>query len=65
MYHGTSSSGVDLEPLHLNSIHVGFFYVIFIVVGSFFMLNLFVGVVISTYNSEKEKLGKDFLLTQK
>ena len=27
------------------------------------MLNLFVGVVISTYNREKERLGKDILLT--
>ena len=30
---------------------------------SFFILNLFVGVVITTYSREKEKLGKNFLLT--
>jgi len=33
------------------------------VFGSFFILNLFVGVVISTFNREKEKLGKSFLLS--
>jgi hypothetical protein len=39
------------------------FYVLFIIIGNFFMTNLFVGVVISTYNREKEKLGKGYLLT--
>ena len=37
----------------------------FIIVGNFFVLNLFVGVVISTFYYEKEKLGKLFLLTKK
>jgi len=40
-----------------------FFFVVFMVIGSFFILNLFVGVVISTYNREKERLGKDFMLS--
>lgn len=35
------------------------------IVGCFFTLNLFVGVVISTFNREKERLGKNFLLTDK
>ena len=35
------------------------------IVGNFFLLNLFVGVVISTYNREKEVLGRNFLLTEK
>jgi hypothetical protein len=35
------------------------------VVGNFFLLNLFVGVVISSYNREKETLGKNFMLTEK
>jgi hypothetical protein len=29
-----------------------------------FTLNLFVGVVINTFDGEKEKLGKNFLLTE-
>ena len=39
-------------------------FILYIVVCSFFILNLFVGVVITTYNREKEKLGKNFLLTE-
>ena len=36
------------------------FYIIF---GAFFITNLFVGVVISTYNREKDRLGNNFLLS--
>ena len=64
MYVGISAVSIDHEPIHLNNIQVGIFFISFIIVGSFFMLNLFVGVVISTYNREKERLGKDILLTE-
>lgn len=40
------------------------FYMVFIVLGNFLILNLFVGVVISTFNREKEILGKGNLLSQ-
>lgn len=40
------------------------FFVMFMIVGSMFILNLFVGVVISTFNNEKERLGKNYLLTE-
>ena len=36
---------------------------IFVIVFVFFLLNLFVGVVVSTFNTEKERVGKNFLLT--
>lgn len=39
------------------------FFVFFIIIGSFFITNLFVGVVISSYNREKDNLGKNYLLT--
>jgi hypothetical protein len=35
------------------------------VVGSFFLLNLFVGVVISSFNRQKDLLGGNSLLTEK
>ncbi len=63
MYRGIAAAGIDLEPIPHRNMPVSLFFIGFIIVGSFFMLNLFVGVVISTYNREKEKLGKDFLLT--
>jgi len=33
--------------------------------GCFFFINLFVGVVVSTFNSEHDKLGGNNLLTDK
>jgi len=41
------------------------FFIAFVIFGAFFITNLFVGVVISAYNRESERLGKDFLLTDK
>lgn len=40
------------------------FFIFYIIVCSFFILNLFVGVVFSTYKREEAKLGKNFLLTE-
>ncbi|KAG6622290.1 Voltage-gated Ion Channel [Phytophthora cinnamomi] len=39
------------------------FFIAFMVVGSFFVMNVFVGVVIDNFNTIKAKLGGDFLLT--
>ena len=40
------------------------FFVVFLVVGEFCILNLFVGVIINAFNKERERLGRNFLLTQ-
>jgi hypothetical protein len=39
------------------------FFIIFLVVGEFCILNLFVGVIIGAFNKERERLGRNFLLT--
>ena len=65
MYRGAASRGLDTVPRPLSNMAAPFYFVLFIVVGNFFLLNLFVGVVISTYNREKEVLGRNFLLTEK
>ena len=65
MYRSAAATGVDQMPSELSDKWITFFFVSFIVVGNFFILNLFVGVVITTYNREKELLGKNFLLTEK
>lgn len=41
-----------------------FFFIGFMIIGSFFLLNLFVGVVISSFNREKDALGGVGLLTE-
>jgi methionine synthase I (cobalamin-dependent) len=43
------------------------YFIIFIIFGSFFTLNLFIGVIIENFNEQKKKLasnGKDLFLTE-
>lgn len=35
------------------------------ILGFFFFLNLFIGVVVSTFNAEQDKIGGNDLLTEK
>ncbi len=66
MYRGLEAQSIDLvaNPTQAKNPALAFFFISFMVIGSFFILNLYVGVVISTYNREKDKLGKNFLLTE-
>jgi hypothetical protein len=50
-------------PKKNNSVLQVLFFLIYVVAGALFILNLFVGVVISNFNIEKEKIQRDNLLT--
>jgi len=63
MYEAMGTRGHGLTKRHMSRQYLSVFFIVYILVCSFFILNLFVGVVITTYNREKEKLGKNFLLT--
>lgn len=65
MYLMAAATEVDYEGEKLHSIFWIFFCIFYIIVASFFLLNLFVGVVISTFNSEQDRLGGKDLLTDK
>jgi hypothetical protein len=65
MYQGMASRGIDRTPKDKNNPIMALYFIILIVIGSFFIMNLFVGIVISNFNREKERLGKNFLLTDK
>ena len=39
------------------------FFMCFILIAAFFIMNMFVGVIISAFNKEQDRLGKNFLLT--
>ena len=47
---------VDQQPVEDNNIAAYLFFIAFIVVGSFFVLNLFIGVIIDNFNSLKKKV---------
>lgn len=64
MYKAMAATKIDYMPKQYSNPYYSLYFVIFIVIGAFFITNLFVGVVISTYNREKEKIGHNFLLTE-
>jgi len=65
MYDGMSITGIESDFILKYKPYTSIFFVVFVIVGAFFTINLFVGVVISTYNREKEKIDKDFLLKER
>jgi energy-coupling factor transporter transmembrane protein EcfT len=57
MFIGTTVTEIDYVWRDgTNSFWVLYFF-IFMILGSFFLLNLFTGVVISSFNEQKDKLG--------
>ncbi|XP_069117322.1 sodium channel protein para-like isoform X6 [Argopecten irradians] len=50
-------TGDDKQPFRENSILYYLYFVFFIIFGSFFTLNLFIGVIIENFNQQKKKAG--------
>ncbi|TNV87903.1 hypothetical protein FGO68_gene16047 [Halteria grandinella] len=65
MYFCSSATDIDQVQVPRNNNFWIIFYIIYMIISCFFLLNLFVGVVISTFNSETDKLGGTNLLTSK
>ena len=59
-----SVSEDDLPSKEIQNPQVAIFFIAAVVIGNFFMMNLFIGVIITKYNREKELAGKDFMLTE-
>lgn len=63
MYKGTKVTEIDYERLDGNHPYWVFFFIAFIIIGSFFLLNLFVGVVHSSFKRQTDSLGGYNLMT--
>lgn len=44
------------QPLYEDNLYMYIYFVIFIIFGSFFTLNLFIGVIIDNFNQQKKKI---------
>ncbi|NXE38611.1 SCN5A protein, partial [Ptilorrhoa leucosticta] len=65
MYAAVDSREINEQPKFEIRLSMYVFFVIFIIFGSFFMLNLFIGVVISNFNQQRKKIsGKDLFLSE-
>ena len=65
MYACEASTEIDYVMADKNNIYWSIFFIAFIIISTFMLLNLFVGVVISTFNREKDKIGGNNLLTDR
>lgn len=53
---------VEDQPEYEANLYMYIYFVIFIIFGSFFTLNLFIGVIIDNFNQQKSKISiKDVL----
>ncbi|XP_060539344.1 sodium channel protein type 5 subunit alpha-like [Pantherophis guttatus] len=50
-----SANDNSTQPCFENNIYAYIYFVVFIIFGSFFMLNLFIGVVIDNFNQQRKK----------
>jgi hypothetical protein len=55
MADAVDARGVDLQPQREANLYAYLYFVVFIVCGSFFTLNLFIGVIIDNFNMLKKK----------
>uniref|UniRef100_A0AAR2KF84 Sodium channel protein n=1 Tax=Pygocentrus nattereri TaxID=42514 RepID=A0AAR2KF84_PYGNA len=63
MYAAVDSREVEEQPSYEINIYMYLYFVIFIIFGSFFTLNLFIGVIIDNFNQQKQKM-KDLFMTE-
>ncbi|XP_070408226.1 sodium channel protein type 4 subunit alpha B isoform X2 [Nothobranchius furzeri] len=65
MYAAVDSREVESQPVYEDNLYMYLYFVCFIIFGSFFTLNLFIGVIIDNFNQQKSKLGgKDLFMTE-
>ncbi|XP_014848552.1 PREDICTED: sodium channel protein type 4 subunit alpha A-like isoform X1 [Poecilia mexicana] len=64
MYAAVDSREVEEQPSYEINLYMYIYFVIFIIFGSFFTLNLFIGVIIDNFNQQKKKFGdQDIFMT--
>ncbi|XP_071248513.1 sodium channel protein type 4 subunit alpha A [Salvelinus alpinus] len=64
MYAAVDSREVEEQPSYEINLYMYIYFVIFIIFGSFFTLNLFIGVIIDNFNQQKKKFGDDIFMTE-
>ncbi|KAM3857132.1 sodium channel protein type 2 subunit alpha-like [Diretmus argenteus] len=64
MYAAVDSRNVRDQPEYEVNLYMYLYFVIFIIFGSFFTLNLFIGVIIDNFNQQKKKMSQDIFMTE-
>ena len=63
MYHAVDSVGIGKQPKLNENDYIQWFFVFYMIFGSMFITNLFIEVVINTFDREKHKIDRNYVLT--
>ncbi|KAM6978427.1 LOW QUALITY PROTEIN: sodium channel, voltage-gated, type I-like, alpha [Tautogolabrus adspersus] len=65
MYAAVDSKNKGEQPEYEINLKMYMYFVVFIIFGAFFTLNLFIGVIIDNFNQQKKKIrGQDIFMTE-
>uniref|UniRef100_A0A8D0D3F0 Sodium channel protein n=1 Tax=Sander lucioperca TaxID=283035 RepID=A0A8D0D3F0_SANLU len=64
MSHFLSPLQQEHQPEYENNMFMYIYFVVFIIFGAFFTLNLFIGVIIDNFNQQKKKMSQDIFMTE-
>ncbi|KAJ3591765.1 hypothetical protein NHX12_006897 [Muraenolepis orangiensis] len=64
MYAAVDSRKLEEQPEYEINTWMYLYFVIFIIFGAFFTLNLFIGVIIDNFNQQKKKISRDIFMTE-
>ncbi|XP_051565573.1 sodium channel protein type 2 subunit alpha-like [Myxocyprinus asiaticus] len=65
MYAAVDSRNINDQPIYEVNKYMYIFFIVFIILGAFFTLNLFIGVIIDNFNQQKKKFGgQDIFMTE-
>jgi len=60
--YGTDITAVNKQPIANNSFFLSLFYIGFVLIGSFLLVNLFVGLICNLFNDElRNQVGYKYL----
>jgi hypothetical protein len=64
MYDGIFSTYVDHNPQTNFNIYYGYYFILIMIISSFFLQKLFIGIIISKYSIVRDKQSKDHILSR-
>uniref|UniRef100_A0A8D0CIC6 Sodium channel protein n=1 Tax=Scleropages formosus TaxID=113540 RepID=A0A8D0CIC6_SCLFO len=64
MYAAVDARKQEQQPGYEENVYMYLYFVAFIIFGSFFTLNLFIGVIIDNFNQQKRKISQDIFMTE-
>ncbi len=55
MYKGIDAVGIDMQPVENYNEYMAFFFIIYLLIVGFFVINMFVGVIIDNFHKCREE----------